>query len=127
MALEDPAHVDVLGEHERPLADVDELVDELVEAGELARPAGDAAGPSPNAFVGWLQICLSCVSAARTSPRRFIPCAALASVEQLVDDLLVEQRLLAGEPGAGDLLDLVGQIGDERCGPPSCGAARTAG
>ena len=33
--------------------------------------------------------------------------------EQLVDDVLVQHRLLAGEPGPGDLLDLVGQVGHE--------------
>ena len=33
--------------------------------------------------------------------------------EQLVDDLLVHRRLLAGELGVGDLFDLVGQIGQQ--------------
>jgi hypothetical protein len=33
--------------------------------------------------------------------------------EQLVDDLLVQRRLLAGELGVGDLLDLVGQVGQQ--------------
>ncbi len=55
--------------------------------------------------------------------------------EQLVDDLLVERRLLLGELGIGDLFDLVGEVGeqppvglgaaqDERLGEltqPSCG------
>ena len=34
--------------------------------------------------------------------------------EQLVDDLLVHARLLAGQRRPGDLLDLVGQIGQQR-------------
>ncbi len=34
--------------------------------------------------------------------------------QQLVDHLLVERRLLAGELGAGDLLDLVRQVGQQR-------------
>ena len=33
--------------------------------------------------------------------------------EQLVDDVLVQHGLLAGQPGPRDLLDLVGKVGDE--------------
>ena len=33
--------------------------------------------------------------------------------EQLVDDLLVHRRLLAGELGVRDLFDLVGQVGQQ--------------
>ena len=47
--------------------------------------------------------------------------------EQLVDDVLVQHGLLAGEPGPGDLLDLVGQVGHELAVGLADGAARTAG
>ena len=40
VAAQQLAHLPELGEHERPLADVEQLVDELVVAGQLARAAG---------------------------------------------------------------------------------------
>ena len=122
VAHEQLAHLPELGEHERPLVDVEQLVDELVEAGQLAGAPGEAASRRRATWAGWLQICLSRVSAASTRPRRFIPVVVGGVGEQLVDDVLVEHRLLAGEAGPGDLLDLVGQVGHER--PVGLGAAQ---
>ena len=79
MAHEQVAHLTELGEHEGPLADVEQLVDQLVEAGQLARAPGDAAIRRRSAWAGWLQICLSRVSAASTRPRRCIPVVSAAS------------------------------------------------
>ena len=39
--LQQVAHLAELGEHQRPLVDVEQLGDELVEAGELAGAAGE--------------------------------------------------------------------------------------
>ena len=55
------------------------------------------------------------------------PFVLVGLFEQLVDDLLVEHGLLAGEPGPGDLFDLVGQFGYRADDRPWSAATRTGG
>ncbi len=119
--LQQVAHLAELGEHQRPLVDVEQLVDELVEAGQLARATGQ-----PRAVLERLGRVVA--DLLEPGQRRQHATAALHAFEvlgvdqQLVDDLLVEHRLLAGELGEGDLLDLVGQVGQQS--PVGLGAAQ---
>jgi hypothetical protein len=56
---------------------------------------------------------LSFISAARMIPERSIPVGVLGLLEHLVDDRLVERRLLLGEVAVDAHLDLLGQVGDD--------------
>ena len=106
------AHLAELGEHERPLVGVEQLGDEFVEARELAGPSGEARAVAER--VGGVVADL--LEARQRGEHETAPPHALGLFgvgEQLVDDLLVERRLLAGELGVGDLLDLVGQVGEQ--------------
>ena len=109
---EQVAHLPELREHERPLALVEQLGDELVEPGELAGPAGEARPV--------LQRMRRVVADLLQTHQRGEHEAAAAHAarqfgvgEELVDDLLVHRGLFAGELGVGDLFDLVGQVGQQ--------------
>ena len=60
---------------------------------------------------GWLQICLSRIRCASTSPRRSMPSAVFELLGQVVDRLLVQRRLLLAQPAV-------------RRSPRSCPAGR---
>ena len=105
-------HLDELGEHQRPLADVDELVDELVEAGQLAGAAVQS-GIVAERMDGVVADLLELGEGGEHDRAALHALVVIGGFEQFVDDVLVEHRLLAGEAGPGDLLDLVGQLGHE--------------
>ena len=113
VAHEQLAHLPELGEHERPLADVEQLVDELVEAGQLARAPGEPRAVAEH--VG--RVVADLLEPGERGEHEAAPLhpgRRRGVGEQLVDDVLVQHGLLAGEPGPGDLLDLVRQVGHER-------------
>ena len=110
--LQQVAHLAELGEHQRPLVDVEQLVDELVEAGELAGATGQP-GAVLERLGGMVADLLEPGQRRQHPTSPLHPLEILGVEQQLVDDLLVERRLLAGELGEGDLLDLVGQVGQQ--------------
>ncbi len=73
----------------------------------------DSLDPSPRKCAGWLHTCFSRSSPARTAPRRSIPSTAPRH-EQVVDDGLVQRRLLARQRAPVDRLDLLGEVADDR-------------
>ena len=112
MTPQQNAHLDELGEHERLFADVDELVDQLVEAGQLAGSPMQA-GPVAECVGRVVADLFELREGGEDDRPPLHPFVLVGLFEQLVDDLLVEHGLLAGEPGPGDLFDLVGQFGHE--------------
>ena len=110
--LQQLAHLAELCEHQRPFVDVEQLGDELVEAVELAGATGQprAVAQRLGGVVAHLFQAGQCRQHATPPAHAFF---VRRVVEQLVDDLLVQHRLLAGELGEGDLLDLVGQVGQQ--------------
>ena len=112
MAPQERAHLDELGEHERSFVDVDQLVDQLVEAGEFSRPAVQpgAVAESVGRMVADL---LELGEGGKDDRSASHPDVLVGGVEQFVDDLLVQRGLLAGESGPGNLLDLVRQLRHE--------------
>ena len=113
VALQQQAHLAELGEHQRLLAGVEQVGDQLVEAGQLARPAGE-----PRAVAERVRRVVA--DLLETGQRGQHQAAALHAGgllgvgQQLVDDALVHAGLLAGERRPRDLLDLVGQVGHQR-------------
>ena len=89
------AHLAELGEHERPLADVEQLVDELVEAGQLARAAAEAGAVAEH--VGRVVAdLLEPGQRGEHEPAAAHPVGRRGVGEQLVDDVLVERRPARG-------------------------------
>jgi hypothetical protein len=102
-----------LGEHQRLLARGEDLVDELVEPIELARPAGQprTVGQQVRRVVADL---LEPQHRLQHQPAPFDALGCLDLGEHVLDDRAVEARLLAGEVAALVELDLVGQVGRDR-------------
>jgi hypothetical protein len=110
--LEQVAHLAELGEHEGALAHVEQLGDELVEPVQLARPTLDARAVLQG-LGGVVADLLEPGERGEHPPAPLHALEVLGVDQQLVDHLLVEHRLLLGELGEGDLLDLVGQVGQQ--------------
>ena len=111
--LQQQAHLAELGEHERLLAGVEQVVDELVEPGELARPTGQR-----RAVAQRVRGVVADLLQPRERGKHQSPSAhaglGLGVDQQLVDHALVHAGLLARERRPRDLLDLVGQVGHQR-------------
>ena len=107
------AHLAELGEHERPLADVEQLVDQLVEAGQLAGATGQAGPVAEHVD----RVVADLLEPGQGGEHEAAPLHAGGRGgvgEQLVDDVLVQHGLLPGERGPRDLLDLVRQVRHQR-------------
>ena len=87
------------------------------------RPASRTAPDCLRNCAGWLQICLSPVSSASTSPRRaWSSVGALDPVHGVADERLVEHHLLAGQAERVVGLGLGRQL-RARCRGRTCGGA----
>ncbi len=87
------AHPSVLGEHEGPLAGVDQLVDQLVEAGELARAPRDRA-PVVEEVRRMVADLLQAGERGEHEASALHPVRAFGLVEEVVEYRLVEAGLL---------------------------------
>ncbi|MEI2723498.1 MAG: hypothetical protein V9H26_08140 [Verrucomicrobiota bacterium] len=106
-------HLAELGEHQRLLAGIEQVGDQLVEAGELARATGQLRAVAQR--VGGVVADLLQPGERGQHEAAAAHAGGLLRVgEQLVDDGLVHVRLLAGERRPRHLLHLVGQVGHER-------------
>ena len=113
MALQQQAHLAELGEHQGLLAGVEQVGDQLVEAGQLA---GSATEPRPVAE-RVRRVVADLLQPGQRGQHQAAAAHAgglLGVGQQLVDDALVHAGLLAGQRGPGQLLDLVGQVGHQR-------------
>ena len=72
--LQDGPHLGELAEHQHPVTGGQYLVEDFLQAGQLAGAAVDAE-LSPSSCRGWLQACLSLVRVSRMEPRRSMPSA----------------------------------------------------
>jgi len=112
MLVQELAHLAELGEHQGSFALVLQVGDQLVESRQLAGSACQAR----TVFQ-----CVCRVVAHLLEPHErgqhqaasAHPALLFGVVEELVDDLLIQRCLLFGELGVRDLLDLVGQVGQE--------------
>ncbi len=67
----------------------------------------------PASWSGWLQICLSFMSWARTSASALHAVGFFELVCQIAYGLLIQGRLLPAQSAEGRHLDLFGQVGDD--------------
>ena len=113
MRLQQQAHFAELREDQGLLAGVEQIGDQLVEAGQLARSPGQlrAVAQSVGRVIADL---LEPGERGQHQTAAAHACGFLRIGQQLVDHGLVHVRLLAGERRPGDLLDLVGQVWHER-------------
>ena len=111
--MQQQAHLAELGEHQRLLAGIDQVGDQLVETGQLARPAAEAR-PVAECM---RRMVADLLQPGQRGQDQTAPAHArglLGIGQQLVDDALVHAGLLAGQRCPRQLLDLVGQVGHQR-------------
>ena len=114
-----------LREAQHPVARGDDLVEQLLDPGQLAGAAGERRAVAQE--VGRVVADLLEPQQPGQHDAAAVDALGLVGVaQQVVDDRLVQRGLLPGERAALGQLDLVGQVVDDRSCRSSAGAARTA-